>query len=414
MRWLGIGFLLLACILPLAAEDWTTADGHVYHNVTVVGPESDGVRITYDGGVGKIPYYLLPVDIQKKFGQDVDSLAAKKRAVDKAIEDAVRAAADAQITAAPVVMSMPSGGGAPAPGPGGAAPGPSATPGATPGTASNTSAPNPNKPAPTGPGPAPVVPVTVGPGAHPGPGAVPPATPTPTYPMPVSRTPNPGVNGIGGKPLDLAVANYTYNDALDVCYLDSPPIDIYLLNQPIPPPGQGSSLTLRIVTDGRVPQQPDRFEMTVVCVGAGSDLAGTSLSFLTDTGTITVEDTDRKDSGSLPGGGKTMRYASFYLSAAQVRQFAGSKHPGIMVGLDNYNLDDRGTSILRSYLGDVDTLQPATSSFMHSFYKLMARIPSFFSIISTVCEYVILGSFGLLVAASIAAFILGITRFIKM
>jgi hypothetical protein len=51
---------------------------------------------------------------------------------------------------------------------------------------------------------------------------------------------------------------------------------------------------------------------------------------------------------------------------------------------------------------------------VRSFYKMLARIPSFFAIISTVCEYVILGSFALLVAASIAAFILGVSRFIKM
>jgi hypothetical protein len=51
---------------------------------------------------------------------------------------------------------------------------------------------------------------------------------------------------------------------------------------------------------------------------------------------------------------------------------------------------------------------------MHSVYKILARIPSFFDILSTICEYLILGSFGLLVAFSIAAFILGISRFIKM
>jgi hypothetical protein len=408
MRWLGIGFFLLACILPLSAEDWTTADGHVYHNVTVVGQESDGVRITYDGGVGKIPYYLLPVDIQKQFGQDVDSLAAKKRAVDKAIEDAVRSAADAQITVAPTV---PAGGPAPAPGPGGTVPETSPMPGGGPGApaTANTAPSGPNKPSPV---PTPVVvPLTAGPHSAP---ATPVAQPAPVYPMPVSRTPNPGFLGAGGKALQLAVANYTYNDALDVCYLDSPPIDVYLGLVPTTPPGQGSSLTLRIVTDGHIPQQPDRFEVTFVCVGNGPDLGPIPLAFNSDTGTYTVPDSDKKDSGSLPGGGQTMRYASFYLPAEQVRQFCNSKHPSFTVGLDAYHIDERGMATLRAYLGDVDLLEPATSSFMHSFYKLMARIPNFFSLISTICEYVILGSFALLVAASIAAFILGITRFIKM
>ena len=51
--WAWIACLLLASLLPVSAEDWTTEDGHVYHNVTVLGQEDDGVRITYDGGVGK-------------------------------------------------------------------------------------------------------------------------------------------------------------------------------------------------------------------------------------------------------------------------------------------------------------------------------------------------------------------------
>ncbi|MEI9999996.1 MAG: hypothetical protein WDO13_12980 [Verrucomicrobiota bacterium] len=88
---------MLASLLPLSAEDWTTADGKTYKNVTVLGQEDDGVRITYDGGVGKIPYYELPVDIQKRFSQDIDSMAAKRHAVDQAIDDAVKAAAAAQI-----------------------------------------------------------------------------------------------------------------------------------------------------------------------------------------------------------------------------------------------------------------------------------------------------------------------------
>src|ERR1700728_134514 len=117
MRWPWIACLLLASLLPVSAEDWTTEDGHVYHNVTVLGQEDDGVRITFDGGVGKIPYYELPVDIQKRFGQDVDSLAAKKHAVDKAIEDAMHSAAAADLIRIPIEASgqqyiMPEGGSA--------------------------------------------------------------------------------------------------------------------------------------------------------------------------------------------------------------------------------------------------------------------------------------------------------------
>jgi len=467
MRGAFIACLLLASLLPVSAEDWTTEDGHVYHNVTVVGQEDDGVRITYDGGVGKIPYYELSDDLQKRFGQDVDSLTAKRHAVDQAVDNAVRAAAESQVVqpapvpGAPQYVSPsgtgpentapsgtapqyapPGGGNATAPGgggiPGGAPPGggapsgvPGGAPGGSPGGANTSTAPGatpgatPGKPgqpgtpgtaANTAPGPHnPAAPAT--PGAHPGaPG------PRggeegelPSLEEPVSRTPNPGVSGVSGKPLQLTIANYSYNDSLDACYLDSPPIDVYVGGGTKYPPGQGSSLTLRIVTDGRTPQSPDRFEVTLVAVGGGnSDLAAAEIDFNTSTGTFTVADTDRKDSGSLPGGAQTMRYASFYLSAAEVRQFVNSKDPTFTVGADVYHLDDRSVAILHNYMADVDTLQPATSSLIRSLYKMLARIPSFFTIISTICEYVILGSFALLVAASIAAFILGITRFIKM
>ena len=455
MRWPWIACLLLASLLPVSAEDWTTEDGHVYHNVTVLGQEDDGVRITYDGGVGKVPYYELPVDIQKRFGQDVDSLAIKRQAVEKAVADAVNSAADSQVLApavipgsvpyvAPPVPSPenPNPGtvpgvpgtantapGATAPGttaPGTSAPGtpgnpnpatgPAATtttkPGQTPGTAANT-APN-------------AAPGAHNPAAHPGaPGGSPtaggPGEELPSLAEPVSRTPQPtGISASGGKPLTLTIANYSYNTSLDVCYLDSPPIDVYSRpnsHSPVaaPPAGQGSSLTLRMVTDGPTPQQPERYEATFLAVGGdGGDLSARAIVFNTNTGAIYVDEAARKDAGLVPGGGQPVQYASFYLTAEQVRQICDGKPQTFSVGPALYQIDARGAGVLHDYLSDVDTLQPATSSLMHSVYKMLARIPSFFSILSTICEYVILGSFGLLVAFSIAAFILGISRFIKM
>jgi len=396
MRWPWIGCLLLASLLPASAEDWTTADGHTYHNVTVVGQEDDGVRITYVGGVGKIPYYELPVDIQKRFGQDVDSLAAKKAAVDQAIAEEVRAAAEAQVLMPGAVPITPAYS-PPSPAPNGLAA--SAAANATPGAAKAAVA------ATSGPHPA-----TPGVAASPGP-----AVESPHLGELVSRTPHPDVNGSGGKPLELNVANYIYNDALDVCYLDSPPMNIYTGNAPKSSPGQGSSLTMRVLTEGRTPQMPDRLEVTLVCVGgSGGDLSGSAIIFNSDSGPITVQDSDRKDSGSLPGSGQSMRYASFYLQAAQVRQFRSAKVLSLTIGSDLYHLDAQGAASLRGYLSDIDTLQPATPSLLRSIDKWLARIPSFFSIISAICEYVILGSFGLLVMFSIAAFIFGVSRFIKM
>lgn len=474
MRWLWVSCLLLASLLPLPAEDWTTEDGKTYRNVTVVGQEDDGVRITYDGGVGKIPYYELPADLQKRFGQDIDSLAAKKQAVDKAIDDAVRSAVDAQAMVMPVAPpagsqgtvpggyspqygvpgnnaggpSIPAGEGSPATGPNGApssgAPGsPSGTstaaaggPGAPSGAGApgNPSGPNaPKQPGPNGAAPGAGAPGTPGhpgtstaatPGGHGAvPGGAPSAGPNVSLPeleepMPSSSTPEPtGVTGAGGRQLQLTTANYTYNPTLDVSYLDSPAIDVYADPPPKTPltAGQGSSLTFRIVTDGRTPQVPDRFEVTFLSVGVDNgDLSARAIVFSTDAGTIPVDDSERKDSGSLPGGGQHVQYASFYLPAAQVRQICSGKPLTFSVGPTKYRIDQRGATILHNYFTDADSLEPATSSLLHTVYKLLGRIPSFFNIISTICEYVILGSFGLLVAASIAAFILGISRFIKM
>jgi hypothetical protein len=464
MRWLGWTCLfLLAGLLPLAAEDWTTANGHTYHNVTVLGQEDDGVSITYDGGAGKIPYYELPVDIQKRFGQDVDSLTAKRRAVDKAVDDAITAAAAAQI---PVPQNQP--GGAPGTGPQYAAPGPNPSgapgtaqqntapvnPGATPNSAQNTAPggtpgaapgnvqnPSPGNPAvANGPGATPTSGVPKAPGQSPAPGAPHNATPNtaanngaypgkpgagiPTGPAenlpsleePVSRTPSPtGLYASGGKPLQLTVANYSYNASLDICYLDSPTIDVSIDPPPKTPlpPGQGCSLAFRIVTEGRTPQLPERFEATFLAVGGdGGDLADRAIVFTTSSGQIGVADEDRKDSGTLPGGAQS--YATFYLDASQVRQICDGKSFTFSVGPYLYRVNDLGAQTLHSYMTDVDSLQPATPSIIRTFDRWLSRIPSFFSIISTICEYVILGSFALLVAASIAAFILGISRFIKM
>jgi hypothetical protein len=51
---------------------------------------------------------------------------------------------------------------------------------------------------------------------------------------------------------------------------------------------------------------------------------------------------------------------------------------------------------------------------MRSYHKFLAGLPSLITMISTICEYIILGSFGILVAAGVAAFALGVTRYIKM
>ena len=98
MRWHAILFLGLIAGLPASAEDWTTADGKTYKNVAIIEQEDGGVRITYTGGVGIIPYYELPLDVQKRLGVDSDSLEARQKAAQQAADEAARNAAGSALT----------------------------------------------------------------------------------------------------------------------------------------------------------------------------------------------------------------------------------------------------------------------------------------------------------------------------
>lgn len=54
----------------LQAEDWTTTDGKVYQNVTVVKAEPDAITILDRNGGALVPLAKLPPDLQKRFNYD--------------------------------------------------------------------------------------------------------------------------------------------------------------------------------------------------------------------------------------------------------------------------------------------------------------------------------------------------------
>ena len=81
MRRLALLVLLAVALIPVRAEDWSV-NGKVYKNVKVVEQDDDGVRISYEGGLGKLSYSDLPLNIQKRFGRDFETLQAKKKAAD--------------------------------------------------------------------------------------------------------------------------------------------------------------------------------------------------------------------------------------------------------------------------------------------------------------------------------------------
>jgi hypothetical protein len=76
---------------PLPAEDWKTADGRAYPDVTVIKSEPDAVTILYRDGGALVPLAQLSPDLQRRFNYNPDRAA--KAAAARAQADAKSAAA---------------------------------------------------------------------------------------------------------------------------------------------------------------------------------------------------------------------------------------------------------------------------------------------------------------------------------
>jgi hypothetical protein len=70
----------------LRAEDWTTRDGQVYHDVKVLDVKPDYVTILHHDGGGRVALADLPADLQKRF--NYDPAKAKAAAAQTAMADA--------------------------------------------------------------------------------------------------------------------------------------------------------------------------------------------------------------------------------------------------------------------------------------------------------------------------------------
>jgi hypothetical protein len=380
MRWLGFFIIVLASTLTVSAEDWTTADGKTYKNVVVIAQEDDGVRITYDGGAGKIPYYELPLDLQKRFGEDYDSLEAKRKAAEKTLEDATRNA-DAAAAAAAQKQAQDEATAAQAAAQSGA--------NGQPGSPSSQ---------PSAPKPAPQPIVNTQPVPQPSAG---PSTP----PSPIALAAQAEAKAL------YHGSTFSYDEGQDVCYLDSPAVNVMLVVPEATPlaASPAGTLSLRITTDGHTPQTPDQIQATFIPSGIVKASGDThNVKFLVDGSYVPVTNLITDDSGNV---GTNI---SFFLSPEQAQSIFKAKNVNFSVGSVNYMIDQNGIATFRKYFDDVDHLPPASSSFIRTYHKFLNRLPSIITVISTVCEYIILGSFAILVAASIAAFVMGVTRFIKM
>jgi len=82
---------VLVIAITTRGEDWTTQDGKVYAQVTVVKAESDAVTILYRDGGALVPLTNLPADLQQRFHYNPEK--ARAAADQRAKEDAQSAVA---------------------------------------------------------------------------------------------------------------------------------------------------------------------------------------------------------------------------------------------------------------------------------------------------------------------------------
>ncbi len=75
---------------PAGPDDLEAADGMVYRNVQVRRIEPDGLTIQHDGGMTKLPYPLLPEDLQQKHEYDPAKAAQYQHTMATARAQAVR------------------------------------------------------------------------------------------------------------------------------------------------------------------------------------------------------------------------------------------------------------------------------------------------------------------------------------
>ncbi len=355
MRWLAVLFIIGTTVLPLLADDWTTVDGTTYKNVVVVKAEDDGVNINYDGGSTKVPYYNLPVEIQKQFGQDPETLAATKKAAEAAEanriaaeQEAKKIAEDQKKQAADDVLQLKALNAARA---------------ANVIELSEASLRVPD---------------------------------TTTYPG----------------------ADYSYSKYTDNSYLDSPPA----VATPLPAPTTNdplvghASLTLRAVSVGPKPEQPDKYLGEFLSVSPLRKFTDNhQVIFLVDGLTMTIAEADMKDADFITGAGQVAEYVSFYLTPKQVDEIVNAKSVKLGVGVTNYTLGKDELAKLKTYTAVLAKDVPPPSSMVgRKLHEFVMSMPPISILISDVCIYILTGSFTIVVFVGITACFVGASRFFKM
>jgi len=355
MRWLIALFIIGTTVLPLSAEDWTTVDGKTYQDVNVVKVEDDGINISYTGGTAKIPYYNLPLEIQKQYGQDPDTVAAARKAAEaaeanrqladeetkKQAEDLKRQQADDQLQIKALAAAKK----------------------ANPIILSEADLRVPSRETYTG-------------------------------------------------------ADYSYNKFSDTSYLDSLPAIAVPMPTPAAndPMAGHASLMLRAVTVGPRPEQPDKFLAAFLSTGVARKLTDdVQVIFLVDGITMPISESEMKDSDFITGYGQIVDYVSFYLTPKQVDAIVNAKSVKFCVGTSNYSLNKDELGKLKTYASILDkSVPPATSILAQKFHLFIMSIPPLPILISDICIYILTGSFTIVVLLGITSCFVGASRFFKM
>lgn len=358
MRWLAVFFILLAGLLPLSADDWTTTDGTTYKDVTVVQVADDGLTITYTGGgPTKIPYYNLPLEVQKQYGHDPETLANKLRDAEDAEATKKAAAAEAERLQAEQQKQLAD-------------------------QAAQLKALQAARDA--------------------------------NHPHAAASTSTTEQPNRSGDRVSYPGAEYSYNKFQDICSLDSLPVAAL----PLPAaPGDTSNhtvLVLRSYSAGAQPHHADKILVTIMSMGTPWKLADDhSILFLVDGVSMPIDDTQIRDNDFLAGLGQVVQFVSFYLTDTQAQALLGAKDVKFYIGDNNYTLDKTGLATLQKYQAVLAPLPIPPSPLVQKYNELSAKIPSIPTLISKTCEYVILGGFSIVVLLGFLACCLGAARFMR-
>lgn len=75
--------MLIASVAAVTAEDIETLDHHVYKNAKITRVEPDGITVSHDTGISRIPYTELPENVRSRFHFDAGAARTFSEATER-------------------------------------------------------------------------------------------------------------------------------------------------------------------------------------------------------------------------------------------------------------------------------------------------------------------------------------------